>query len=255
MISDKILDACNSELASKVSALNLQNFCEWIAPQAVEVGVSYYDLGYFLRIFGSDWHPEWIISSMNQLAHDTMFWIENQLWRCQNAEMDLWTQEYSKQLRSSWTDQQFVSKNLEHESITHAAEGKISDDIFDPRYFQTPKMFDDSCPVFNDYFKCKFLAHEGKLVGFYTQSERKNKINHLRSKLMKRKLECPINKLYKGRSKAARTKPRFWGKFVKSDLAEKYAVDDNEVHKRNALIDKYVSMMDYQKTVDVLAEY
>lgn len=120
---------------------------------------------------------------------------------------------------------------------------------------KVPKMFDEDCLYSDQYFGAKFEAHEGKLVGFYTQKERRNKLAHLRAKLLKRKLECPVNKTYKGRSKAARRKPRFWGKFVKSEVADLYAVDDREIFKRNALIDKYVTKMDYQKAVEVLAEY
>ena len=254
MISDLLLDAWNSDLAAKISANNLQTFCEWDVSQTIAVGSSYYDLGNFLRIFGSDWHPECIISSIDQLAYGTMFWIENHLCSCHIDEIEYYNQELVRHQGILWANQPFINKSSEYENNQIANEWN-TDDLSDKKYFLNPKMFDDSYSVINDYFKTKFLGHEGKLVGFYTQKERKNKINHLRSKLMKRKLECPINKVYKGRSKAARTKPRFWGKFVKSDLAEKYAVDDKEVHKRNELIDKYVSMMDYQKTVDVLAEY
>lgn len=83
----------------------------------------------------------------------------------------------------------------------------IGEDSFaDVDLFKTPKMFEEieslpSAPL--------PMSGEGKLVGFYTQKERRNKINHLRRKLMKHKQECPINKQYKGRSKAARSKARF----------------------------------------------
>lgn len=113
-----------------------------------------------------------------------------------------------------------------------------------------PKMFDDSlCP---DHLGS---GKEGRLVGFYTQRERRNKISHLRKRLLKHKQSCPVNKQYKGRSQAARSKVRVWGKFVKAELAEKYAVDDEVFHQRNKLIDQYVSEQDYQKAVEVLAEY
>ncbi|CAI2359751.1 unnamed protein product [Moneuplotes crassus] len=113
-----------------------------------------------------------------------------------------------------------------------------------------PKMFDDSlCP------EHLHTEAEGRLVGFYTQRERKNKIKHLRKRLLKHRQACPINKQYKGRSNAARSKVRLCGKFVKAELAEKYAVDDKVFHGRNKLIDKYVKQQDYQKVVEVLAEY
>lgn len=116
-------------------------------------------------------------------------------------------------------------------------------------------MYDESYSQDIERFNGLTTCHEGKLVGFYTQRERRNKINHMRSKLMRHKLECPVNKIYKGRSKAARSKVRLCGKFVKSEFAEKYAIDDKEFIKRNELIDKYVKANDYQRTVDVLAEY
>lgn len=116
-------------------------------------------------------------------------------------------------------------------------------------------MYDETLHIQSEFLKLKFPRHEGKLVGFYTQRERRNKINHLRNKLLRRKMQRPINKQYEGRSKAARSKPRFWGKFVKSELADKYAVDDEEIHKRNVLIDKYVGELNYEKAVEVLAEY
>ena len=117
-------------------------------------------------------------------------------------------------------------------------------------FFKIPKMFNDISPTFSPE-----IQNEGRLVGFYTQKERRNKINHLRRKLQKHKMWCPVNKQYKGRSQAARSKVRLWGKFVKAELAEKYAVDEKVFHERNVLIDKYVAEEDYQKAVEVLAEY
>lgn len=111
-------------------------------------------------------------------------------------------------------------------------------------------MFDDSlCPQHQGNQK------EGKLIGFYTQRERMNKIQHLRKRLMKHKRSCPINKQYKGRSNAARSKVRVAGRFVKASLAEQYQVDDKVLSERNELISKYFSAQDYQKVVNVLAEY
>ncbi|CAI2361066.1 unnamed protein product [Moneuplotes crassus] len=115
---------------------------------------------------------------------------------------------------------------------------------------QLPKMFDDSfCP------EHWYTQKEGKLVGFYTQRERRNKIKHLKHKLSKHRRTCPVNKQFKGRSHAARGKTRIRGKFVKSELAEKYAVDDKVLHQRNKMIDEYVQKRDYQKAVEVLTEY
>jgi hypothetical protein len=116
-------------------------------------------------------------------------------------------------------------------------------------------MDDESVPICTEYLSLKSFSDQGRLVGFYTQRERRNKINQLRQKLMRRKIQCPINKIYKGRSKAARSKARFQGKFVKGELAEKYSVDDTEFLKRNDAIEKHLREMDYQKTVNVLTEY
>ena len=120
---------------------------------------------------------------------------------------------------------------------------------------QASKMDSSPTTICADYLRLKSDSHEGKLVGFYTQKERRNKINHMRQKLLRHKTDKPISKHYKGRSKAARCKARFCGKFVSAELAEKYSVDDEQFYKRNALIDKYVKSMDFQKTVDVLTEY
>jgi hypothetical protein len=56
--------------------------------------------------------------------------------------------------------------------------------------------------------KIKVNKNEGKIIGFYTQRERSNKINKWRSRLLVHKKANPINKIYKGRSNAARSKVR-----------------------------------------------
>jgi hypothetical protein len=54
----------------------------------------------------------------------------------------------------------------------------------------------------------KVNKNEGKIIGFYTQRERRNKIKKWHSRLLVHKKANPINKIYKGRSNAARSRVR-----------------------------------------------
>ena len=100
--------------------------------------------------------------------------------------------------------------------------------------------------------------YEGCLVGFYTQRERMRKIKKYKNKVKKFKLE---NKLF-GRSRVARTKGRFNGRFCSKSQLEsiteksKFSTDgfygimtDGEIIKRNMLIDQYSICQDMNNLV------
>lgn len=117
---------------------------------------------------------------------------------------------------------------------------------------KTPKM---------DYFWDKISVSnldcntEGRLVGFYTQKERKNKISHYRAKATKRKIICPVVKEFIGRSISAFRKPRKWGKFVKSEIAHLYALTPRQRMERTQQIDNYLNKKDYNNALTYLIEY
>ena len=260
MISDELLTIWNSDKSWNFTKFGFSNFCNCCAPQFIVVGSSAYEANYLMEIFSSDYKPA--VLSNFALKPQTR-WpcteaVDESLPGLQARQLDSHTQASPIQGAPRYTLMSPAKSDVQRfgtfQPKAPGSDQDFSDDS-SSRYNKTPKMFDESIPTCSEYLKTKFVGHEGKLVGFYTQRERRNKINHLRQKLMKHKMECPINKLYKGRSKAARSKVRFWGKFVKSELAEKYADDDMEVYKRNALIDKYVTANDFQKAVNVLAEY
>lgn len=100
--------------------------------------------------------------------------------------------------------------------------------------------------------------YEGCLIGFYTQRERMRKIKKYKNKVKKFKME---NKLF-GRSRVARTKGRFNGRFCSKSQLEniteksKFSMDgfygimtDEEVVKRNSLIDQYSISKDMNNLV------
>lgn len=258
MISDELLSIWNSDKSWNFTKFSFSNFCNCWAPKFIVVGSSAYEANYLTEIFSSDYKPallsNFVLKPQPRLPYTHFVGESLQEWHAR--QLDSQTQASPIQVEQRYTLMS-PTKNEFQKYGTFQPKAPVSDQDYShqSRYNKTPKMFDESIPTCREYLKTKFVGHEGKLIGFYTQRERRNKINHLRQKLMKHKMECPINKLYKGRSKAARSKVRFWGKFVRSELAEKYAVDDTEVYKRNALIDKYVTAYDFQKVVNVLAEY
>lgn len=97
--------------------------------------------------------------------------------------------------------------------------------------------------------------NEGRLVGFYTQKERRNKISHYRHKQKKRREKCPISKNYSGRKRSAFQKPRKDGRFVKNELAHLYSLTDEDRMKRTRIIDEKLGKGNYEGAVSLLIEY
>ncbi|CAI2368913.1 unnamed protein product [Moneuplotes crassus] len=109
--------------------------------------------------------------------------------------------------------------------------------------------------IFNKNTVRSNLAKEGKLVGFYTQKERRLKIARLRQKQKRRRQLCPISKRYSGRRRSAFQKPRKGGRFVKSELAHLYALTEAERLKRTEIIDSNLAQGNYEEAVSFLIEY
>ena len=126
---------------------------------------------------------------------------------------------------------------------------------FKVAYSMTPKM--DYC--FSESSKSikprTYGIHEGKIVGFYTQRERRNKIFHFKNKNMRRKFFVPVVKEFEGRSNSARIKPRKGGRFVKSELGHLYTLTEEQKMKRTRTIDFHISNDDYESAVTFLIEY
>lgn len=116
---------------------------------------------------------------------------------------------------------------------------------------KTPKM--DYSAADSTFASC--FAREGKMVGFYTQRERRNKIYHYRAKVLRRKFFVPVIKEFAGRSMSARVKPRKCGKFVKTELGHLYELTEEQKLERTQTIDSYLNQHDYESAITYLIEY
>lgn len=96
---------------------------------------------------------------------------------------------------------------------------------------------------------------QGKIVGFYTQRERLNKISHFKKKMLKRKEMFPVYKIFEGRRQSAFAKPRKWGKFVSKELGHLYFVTEEQKQQRTKDIDDSIKKKDYESAVTNLIQY
>lgn len=142
----------------------------------------------------------------------------------------------------------------EHDSQSYSVGDSEEDEIDLP--YSVPKMdyaphgFTGSCLLSHSR-----LSKEGKIIGFYTQRERANKISHFRAKMNKRKEEVPVIKSFQGRSRCARIKPRKCGKFVKSELAHLYTLTQEQKLERTKKIDQFMKEGNYECALEYLIEY
>lgn len=91
---------------------------------------------------------------------------------------------------------------------------------------------------------------QGKLVGIYTQRERLHKINKYKAKLQRWK---DANKdAFNGRSRVAKKKLRYFGRFIKSEDFKDKILSDDQIVKNNLEIDSVVTKGDYNTLVDII---
>ena len=96
------------------------------------------------------------------------------------------------------------------------------------------------------------FVHEGKLVGIYTQKERSVKIKKYKEKLNRWRV---INKdSFNGRSKVAKAKLRYFGRFIKSEDFKDKLVSDDQIIKNNQDIDHATEKGNYNSLVDLITQ-
>ena len=87
-----------------------------------------------------------------------------------------------------------------------------------------------------------------KLPGFYTKEERSRKILKYKSKVRKWKIEH-ANVNMNGRSRVAKSKLRYFGRFIKyEDIQDKLLTDD-QIVQNNKAIDFAIAKQDYNTLV------
>ena len=94
--------------------------------------------------------------------------------------------------------------------------------------------------------------HEGRLVGFYTQKERSIKIEKYKIKLSKWK-QCNKD-AFNGRSRVAKKKLRYFGRFIKSEDFKDKLISDEQILKNNYQIDCVTEKGDYNSLVDIITQ-
>ena len=103
----------------------------------------------------------------------------------------------------------------------------------------------------NDPYSAE-AEHEGRIVGFYTQKERSEKILKYKQKLSKWKKS---NKdAFNGRSRVAKTKLRYFGRFIKSEDFKDKIISDEQILKNNYQIDYVTEKKDYNSLVDIITQ-
>jgi hypothetical protein len=103
---------------------------------------------------------------------------------------------------------------------------------------------------------------EGRVVGFYTQKERKSRILKYKRKIANWKKNNKGFGRFIGRSHVARTKVRIFGKFLPSGHEGQSTsktgflngvISDQEAIQRNQLLDYYISIGDIEGIVGIAA--
>lgn len=103
----------------------------------------------------------------------------------------------------------------------------------------------------NDFSSIE-AEHEGRVVGFYTQRERSSKIQKYKQKLSKWKKS---NKdAFNGRSRVAKTKLRYFGRFIKSEDFKDKIISDEQILKNNYQIDYVTEKKDYNSLVEIITQ-
>jgi hypothetical protein len=94
--------------------------------------------------------------------------------------------------------------------------------------------------------------HEDKLVGRYTKKERFQKIRKYQKKIFEWKNEN--KKPFNGRSEIAKTKPRYFGRFIKKEYYSGLLVSDEQVMKNNQIIDEATRKENYNQLVSLITQ-
>ena len=103
------------------------------------------------------------------------------------------------------------------------------------------------------------VTKEGRLVGFYTQRERKQKIRKFKVKIQRWKKKNKYRRVLIGRSQVARLKARLDGKFRTADCKDPTVsqtgftngiFSDYEVIRRNKELELFQADKDFNKIVD-----
>lgn len=202
------------------------------------------------RIFDKGYHPECVSNNYDETEAKPIGNKSNSAFKIVKKSCST-SPNTPKQILGNQNDS--FESHAQLNSFTEGLENKEKSDQLSVAKESRFENADNENACLNS--QTRSITKEGKLIGFYTQRERRHKINQWRARLTKHKKANPINKLYKGRSNAARSKVRLCGKFVKSDIAEKYAIGNDEFQRRNTLIDKYLKENDFEKAVGVLVEY
>jgi 16S rRNA A1518/A1519 N6-dimethyltransferase RsmA/KsgA/DIM1 with predicted DNA glycosylase/AP lyase activity len=93
---------------------------------------------------------------------------------------------------------------------------------------------------------------QGKIIGMYTQKERGHKIAKYKEKLRKWK---SLNKhAFNGRSRVAKKKLRYFGRFIKSEDFLNKIVSDSQIIKNNTVLEEATAMSDFNKLVDLITQ-
>ena len=94
--------------------------------------------------------------------------------------------------------------------------------------------------------------HEGRLIGIYTQRERSLKIKKYREKVNRWRY---TNKdTFNGRSRVAKAKLRYFGRFIKSEDFKEKIVSDDQIIKNNQEIEHVTEKGDYNMLVNLIAQ-
>lgn len=93
---------------------------------------------------------------------------------------------------------------------------------------------------------------QGRIVGMYTQKEREAKIRKYKSKLQRWKQR---NKnAFNGRSRVAKKKLRYFGRFIKSEDFKDKMLSDNQIIKNNLQIEATKAKGDYNELVKMITQ-
>lgn len=94
--------------------------------------------------------------------------------------------------------------------------------------------------------------HEGRLVGLYTQRERIQKIRRYKRRINSWKLQNKDS--CNGRSKVAKSKLRYFGRFIKKEDLSDLIISDEQIIKNNQVIDEATHKENYNKLVDLITQ-
>lgn len=93
---------------------------------------------------------------------------------------------------------------------------------------------------------------QGKIIGMYTQKERACKIMKYKQKL--RKWKSQNKHAFNGRSRVAKKKLRYFGRFIKSEDFQSKILSDSQIIKNNTVLEEVTAKGDFNKLVDLITQ-